>query len=238
MPARGELDGPNAPVSPFLQAEPGAVAKRIAALGVPRRYRPGDHIYRQGETSSWFHVVASGRVKVFMLRPDGSERALAYAEPGASLGEAGCFDGRPRYVSTVATVPSEVLAIGRDAVLDAARTDPEILLEIMRRISYKQRVLHLHVMIDGLPARERVTLLLGHLVEAYGETTLDTADVTARLSIRPGVDELALMVGLTRVTMSREISRLVAEGVLIKDGRNIVVRDLPALRRRVHAVAV
>ena len=46
------------------------------------------------------------------------------------------------------------------------------------------------------------------------------------------------MVGLTRVTTSRELSRLVAEGVLSKDGRDIVVRDLPSLRRRVDAVAV
>lgn len=237
MPARSQPTDPDepAPVSPFLQAEPGAVAARIAELGVSRRYRTGDHIYRQGETSSWFHVVASGRVRVFLLRPDGTERVLAYAEPGASLGEAACFDGRPRYVSSVATQPSEVLAVGRDALLDAARTAPELMLEMMRRIGYKQRVLHLHVMIDGLPARERVTLLLGHLVEAYGEVALDTS---TRLSIRPAVDELALMVGLTRVTMSRELSRLVAEGVLVKDGRTIVVRDLPGLRRRVHAVAV
>ncbi len=239
VPGQGQVDSPEDSASLFLQAEPGtAVGDRIAALGMPRRYRPGEYVYRQGETSSWFHVIASGRVRVFMRRPDGSERVLAYAEPGASLREAACFDGQPRYASCVATLPSEVLTIHRDTALDAARTDPEIMREIMRRIAHKQRVAHLHVMIDGLPARERVTLLLGHLVEAYGETTLDAADVTARLSIRPAVDELALMVGLTRVTMSREISRLVEEGVLIKDGRNIVVRDLPALRERVHAVAV
>lgn len=234
MPTAPDEDEPT-PVSPFLLSGPNALTARIAALGVSRRYRTGDHVYRQGETSTWFHVVISGRVRIYLHRPDGIERVLAYAEPGSSLGEAACFDGRPRHLGSIATQPSEVVAVSRDSLLEAAREDPQLLLEITRRIAYKQRVLQLHILIDGLPARERVTLLLGHLVEAYGEVSLDTS---TRLSIRPAIDELALMVGLTRVTMSRELSRLVAEGVLVKDGRTIVVRDLPALRRRVHAVAV
>ncbi len=223
------------PVSPFMMAGPAELTERIAALGTARHYRSGEHVYRQGEESARFHVVMSGRVRVYLHRPDGTERVLAYAEPGCSIGEAACFDGRPRHLDSVTTQPSEIVSVTRDALLEAARADQELLLEITRRIAYKQRVMQLHVVIDGLPASERVTLLLGHLVEAYGEVTLDTS---ARLSIRPAVDELALMVGLTRVTMSRELSRLVAEGVLLKEGRAIVVRDLPALRRRVHAVAV
>ena len=143
------------------------------------------------------------------------------------------MDGRPRHLASVVTQPSEIVAVTRDALLDAARDAPELLLELTRRIAYKQRVMQLHVLIEGLPARERVVLLLGHLVEAYGEVALDT---TTRLSIRPAVDELGLLVGLTRVTMSRELSRLVAEGLVGKDGRTIVVRDVPDLRRRVHAV--
>jgi len=222
-------------VSPFLLAEPGAVSRRIEALGVPRHVRAGQHLYRQGEASSSFHVLVSGRVRVHMLRPDGTVRVISWAEPGASLGEGACFDGSVNQVSATAIAPCEVLAVGRDALVAAARDDTELLVEVVRRVSHKQRVLHLHVFLDGLPARERVVLLLGHLVEAYGDGALGTS---ARLSVRPPVDELALMVGLTRVTTSREISRLVAEGVLVKDGRHIVVRDLPTLRRRVDAVAV
>lgn len=223
----------DAPVSPFLTEPPGEITDRLAALGTVRDYARGEFVYRQGETSTRFHLVVSGRVRIYLHRPDGTERSLAYADPGATIGEAACFDGRPRHLASVATVPSQIIGITRDALLDAARDTPELLLELTRRIAYKQRVMQLHVLIEGLPARERVILLLGHLVEAYGEVALDT---TTRLSIRPAVDELGLLVGLTRVTMSRELSRLVAEGLVGKEGRAIVVRDLPDLRRRVHAV--
>ncbi|MFC5137913.1 Crp/Fnr family transcriptional regulator [Actinomycetospora rhizophila] len=226
---------PTPTVSPFLLAETGAVSRRVEALGVARTLRTGGHLYRQGERSSAFHVIVRGRVRIHMLRPDGTVRVISWAEPGASLGEGPCFDGAPHPVTATAVVPCEVLSIARDTLVEAAREDPELLVEVVRRVAHKQRVLHLHVCLDGLPARERVALLLGHLVEAYGEGALGAS---ARLSVRPPVDELALMVGLTRVTTSRELSRLVAEGVLQKDGRDIVVRDLPSLRRRVDAVAV
>ena len=180
-------------------------------------------------------MLVSGRVRVHMLRPDGTVRVISWAEPGASLGEGVCFDGGRNPVSATALSPCEVLAVGRDVLVEAARDDPELLVEVVRRVAHKLRVLHLHVCLDGLCARERVVLLLGHLVAAYGDGALGTS---ARLSVRPPVDELALMVGLTRVTTSRELSRLVAEGVLVKDGRRLVVRDLPTLRRRVDAVAV
>ncbi|MEQ3554053.1 Crp/Fnr family transcriptional regulator [Pseudonocardia nematodicida] len=236
--ARGAASAPAAtsvpdaaPVSPFLTGPADdRTAALLAGLGTSRRYARGEHVYRQGERSTRFHLVVSGRVRIYLHRPDGTERSLAYAEPGSSIGEAACLDGRPRHLGAVTTQPSEIVAITRDALLGA---DRELLLEITRRIAYKQRVMQLHVLIEGLPARERVILLLGQLVEAYGEVALDT---TTRLSIRPAVDELALLVGLTRVTMSRELSRLVAEGLVQKEGRSIVVRDLPALRRRVHAV--
>ncbi|MBW0104153.1 Crp/Fnr family transcriptional regulator, partial [Pseudonocardia sp. KRD291] len=94
----GAEDGQPA-VSPFLLGGPNALTSRMAELGSPRRYRTGDHVYRQGETSTFFHVVVSGRVRIYMHRPDGTERVLAYAEAGSSLGEAACFDGRPRHLA-------------------------------------------------------------------------------------------------------------------------------------------
>ena len=106
---------PSPTVSPFLLAEPGPVSRRIEALGVPRPVCAGQHLYRQGEPSSSFHIVVSGRVRVHMLRPDGTVRVISWAEPGASLGEGVCFDGGLNQVSATAITPCELLAVGREA---------------------------------------------------------------------------------------------------------------------------
>lgn len=230
MPA--ERDGARAG-SPFLFTEPPAVSRRIAALGVARAVGRGELVYRQGVASRHFHQVVTGRVRIFMSRPDGHERVIAYGEAGASVGEAGCFDGLPRYASCVAVVDSEVLWISRDAVIGAARADPAIMLEVARRIAHKQRVLSMQVAADGLSAAGRVVVLLAHLAEAYGQ---ERGGASVRLRVRLAVDELAQLVGMTRVTMSRELSRLVAEGLVAKEGRGIVLRDVDEVRRRAAAL--
>ena len=226
---------PELAVSPFLLAETGPVADRLAALGVPRRLRAGDLVMRQGEISGSLHILTSGRLRLSLLRPDGGERVLGYAEPGASVGETACVDRAARAATAVAVIDSEVLVVSREVLLAAARTDPELLLEVARRVAHKQHVLHLHLALDALPARERMVLLLTHLADAHGEPG---PDGLVRLRLHLGVDDLAAIVGLTRVTASRELSRLVAEGVLLKQRRSFVVRDRPALRRLTAAVAV
>jgi CRP-like cAMP-binding protein len=41
---------------------------------------------------------------------------------------------------------------------------------------------------------------------------------------------LAQLIGVTRVTMSRELSRLVADKVVVKGGREIVILNMTVLR--------
>lgn len=213
--------------SPFLLTEDPTIADRIAALGEVRRYRAGEFVYRQGSVSDFFYQVVSGRLRIYLTRADGSERVLSYAEPGAGLGESTCFDGLPRYASCVAVTDSEMSVISRQAVIEAARVQSAILVEMTRRISRKARLFAMHIAADGLPARGRVALVLDHLVEAYGVLQ---PDGSLRLRVQYSLDELSLMIGVTRVTMSRELARLLEEGVVRRHGREIVVPDLDALR--------
>ncbi|WIV54055.1 Crp/Fnr family transcriptional regulator [Amycolatopsis nalaikhensis] len=213
--------------SPFLLTEDPSISESIAALGEPRCYRAGEFVYRQGSTSEYFYQVVHGRLRLYLTRADGSERVLSYAEPGAGFGESTCFDGLPRYASCVAITDSEVLAISLRAIVDAGRHRPDILLEMTRRVSRKSRLFAMHVAADGLPAHGRVALLFDHLVEAYGVVQ---ADGSVRLRVQYSLDELALLVGVTRVTMSRVLAQFVEDDIVRRHGRELVLPNLPALR--------
>lgn len=213
--------------SPFLLTEQPPISATISALGVERAVVRGEYVYQQGALSAHFFELVSGRVRIFIPLPDGTERVLSMVEPGASFGESACFDGLPWYASAVAVAPSRVRVIGRDDVLREARNQPEVMLEIARRLARKQRLLSMHIAVAGMRARERVLLLLNYLLDAYASPTQDGA---ARFVVRHSVGELARMVGLTRVTMSRELSELIQRGLLAKDGRDIVVLDPDAVR--------
>ena len=215
--------------SPFLMSEPQTISARIASLGQPRHYARDEFVFHQGSRSTTLYQVVSGRVRISTARADGVERVLSYADPGAGFGESGAFDGLPMYTSALAVEDSVVTAIPRDAVIAAAREDPELMLEIVRRLVRKQRLLNASILADGLPARARATLLLYRLLEAHGEVR---ADHRGFFRLNLSVEEMALMAGVTRVTMSRELSHLVEAGLVHREGRVFVVQDVPALVAR------
>ena len=218
---------PDSGGSPFLLSEPPTISTRIASLGQPRRYARDEYVYQQGSRSSTLYQVVSGRVRISTARADGVERVLSYADPGAGFGESGAFDGLPMYTSALAVADCVVTAIPRDAILAAGRDDPEIMLEIVRRLVRKQRLLNASIVADGLPARARATLLLYRLLEAHGEVRGTPHQGFFRLNL--SVEEMALMAGMTRVTMSRELSHLVETGLVRREGRTFVVPDVRAL---------
>jgi CRP/FNR family cyclic AMP-dependent transcriptional regulator len=214
-------------ISPFLLPELGAAWEQIRKLGVERDFSPGEYLYRAGDLPTSLHNLLSGRVRVFLGRPDGSERIIAFAERQTTFGEYGIFDSRPRFTSAVAIEPCRVLVVDRAALIAAGKTDPDIFLEIGRRLAQKSRLVTMHLVADGVPARVRVAMILTHLLDAYG---MVESDNTAHLSESHRVDDLAQLIGVTRVTMSRELSRLVADKVVAKGGRKIVILNVTALR--------
>ena len=224
--------GHDASMSPFLDSRESAISLEIAELGTLRTYDAGEFIYRQGEPSPLFFQVRSGCVRIFATLPDGSERVMSYAEVGASFGESGCFDGLPRYASSIAMEPSDVIVIHKEDLVAASVGNPALMLEVARRLAHKQRVLGLHILNDGLPARARVAVLLMQLAGAYGEARSES-DVV--VSARHRLDELALLVGVTRVTFSRELSRLIADGIVRKRGRDLVIADVSGLEMIVQS---
>ena len=212
--------------SPFLLPEVRELPRSIASLGMERTFARGAYLYRQGEPVTSVHYALAGRIRVFMSGIDGSDRDVAFAGPHTTLGEYGIFDDEPRYTSAIAVEDSRVLVIDRAAILSAGRADPEIFIELARRLAQKARLACMHIMYGGLPARVRVATLFVQLLNAYG--TLE-ANNAARLSKSHRVEDFAHLVGVTRVTMSRELARFVEEGILMKIGREIIITDIAAL---------
>src|SRR5258708_19539662 len=92
--------------SPILMDTPGKGLSALAGLGRKQSFTRGEYVYQQGQVSSVFYQLLSGRVRVFISRPDGSQRLLGIVEPGATFGESSCFDRLPYYASPHAMVTS------------------------------------------------------------------------------------------------------------------------------------
>ena len=115
----------------------------------------------------------------------------------------------------------------REAMLEAMRAEPDVTLEILRSITRKQRLFALQLetaMFKKAPAR--VAVILSRLATYYGTPAGGRG---TRLALHLSHEVLANMIGVTRVTVTREIGALIRDGIITRDKRHLIVRH-PAHR--------
>lgn len=211
--------------SPFVLEEQ-RFWDRMAHLGSTRDYPELSFIYHQGECSDCFYYVVSGRVKVFVSRPDGSERTLALMEPGTTFGESSAFDGLPYFASAQALCATRVRAFPAQRVLEEMARNPEVAREVVRGLVRKERLLAAQVeAMTFLDATQRTALSLARLFSDYGVP----APGGRALALRMTQDELARVSGTSRVTVSKVVSDLVRRGLVVKHKWELVAPDLDRL---------
>lgn len=218
------------PSSPIVGDET-RLAELCGHLGSVRRYPKGVLIYQQGEVSNRFYQVVSGRIRIFIGHPDGREHILAIVEPGGLCGEAACFDEVPYCTSAVTVQPSAVRVFAREAMLEAMRIQPDISLEILRSITRKQRLFALQLetaMFRKAPAR--VALILSRLATYYGAPV--ARGRATRIGLHLSHEVLASMIGVTRVTVTREIGALIRDGIITRDKRYLIILQQDRLLER------
>jgi CRP-like cAMP-binding protein len=209
----------------------GQLGDLCAHLASIRTYPKGAFIYQQGETSTRFYQLLSGRVRMLLGNAEGREHLLAIVEPGGLFGEAACFDGLPYATTTVTMQPCTVRVFPREAMLQAMQAEPAVILEILRSIIRKQRLLALQLetaMFKKAPAR--VAFILSRLATYYGTPT--PGGHATRLALHLSHEVLANMIGVTRVTVTREIGALIRDGIITRDKRHLIVRHHERLLER------
>lgn len=200
---------------------------RMAKFGRRRSFRKGEFLYHQGEVDSSFYFILKGRVKVSILREDGAEFVLEVMGRWAICREAAAFDGRPSLASGVALEPVEVIVFDFGLMEEAFRAHPELATALLRITAMKQHVLGLRIQSLASPRPEkRIIELLERLADLYGAT--DESGTLIHMALTH--EQIAAMTGASRVTVTRTLKRLTAEGIISKRGKQIKIMDRMRLK--------
>jgi len=174
-----------------------------APTGAIRRIPRGGTVYRQGEPGTHIFVVTDGRVGISMLRPDGQEFLLDIVGAGALCGEGAAFDGLPRFSSARALEPSEVLTISASRLCELMAKHSELALIVAHTIALKQRTLANRLaQVTQASPELRIKELLAQIPSPENAT------------IRLTHDQIANLIGASRVTVTRAFRRLRKDGTL------------------------
>jgi CRP/FNR family cyclic AMP-dependent transcriptional regulator len=193
-----------------------------------RVYRRGQYLWYQGDDGDRLVVVASGLVKIVLTSAQGDEVVLNTLGPGESAGELAILDGGPRSAAVVAVEPTTVLMLSRGTLLELMGRHRSVLDAVLRALGgLVRRLTEQAGDLIFLDLGGRLAKLLLQLAE---NRSPDNGTVVLDLGLSQS--DFAAMVGATRQAVNRALQLMVARGLISVDGRAIVLRDLPGLRRR------
>ena len=208
--------------SGLTETELGYLAERVA----PRHYSPGEMVFGEGEPCAGLYVVEHGHVRVFKTSTTGREQVLTIDGPGSSVAEIPVFDGGPYPASGAAVDDVTLLFIGKQDFQALCLAHPQVALKVLRVVGARlRRLVGIIEELSFTTVRHRLVSLLFRLAQREGRQTAEGLE----FSLPASHQEMAAQIGTVRELVSRNLSRLQADGLLKVEGRTVVVRDLKLL---------
>ena len=211
-------------INPWFGALPLAERKLMLAVADLQHMHAGEMLYRKGDPVGGFYGVVQGAIKVSTLGGDGREGILSVVEAGNWFGEASLVDGLPR--------PHDATAVQRTVVLVVSQP---AFNRLMQRGVFARaiggllcgRLRALYGMVEDSMLRSTRTRVARRLLAlARGDATMSN---DARASVTVSQEALAMMLGITRQTLSKELKVLAHAGVLSMGYGRIEIVSLPDL---------
>ena len=214
--------------TPLFASLTEAETKALAARTLRKRFQKDEQLFAEGDPCTGLYVVADGKIRIFKLSPSGREQILAVEGPGSSFAELPVFDGGNYPAAASALEDTEVLFISRKDFQNFCREHPDVGLKVIAVVGSRlRRLVGLIEELSFTTVRQRLIALILRLAQAEGVRSTEGI----RIELTKSHQDLASELGTVRELVSRNLSRLEAEGLLDVEGRKIVVKDLQGLRR-------
>jgi CRP/FNR family cyclic AMP-dependent transcriptional regulator len=213
-------------LSPLSEAE------MVALLGDARFERLEEGkvlVVGPEEHAEWMLVVVAGQVQVYerSLR-SGRELTLWVSGDGEAVCVTGLVPRWTRELHLRALESTLMCRVGREALEEAVRANPEVGLRLARTLANRLQLMEDRWadMVEK-EVSERLAALIYMLVESAGVMTKEGPVIPTRYTHK----QLSSMIGSNREAVTRAFADLQEGGAVELKGRRVYVRDLGALRR-------
>ena len=190
-----------------------------------RQFHAGELIFSEDDACVGLYVVRAGNVRIFKSSVGGREQVLAIEGPGNSIAELPVFDGGTYPASAQAVTDCSLVFFSRQDFHALCLQHPQVALKVLRIVGARlRRLVGIIEELSFTTVRHRLIALLVRLGKAEGVRNGDAITVTLSMNN----SELAAQIGTVRELVSRNLSRLQAEGLIVVDGRRL---QIPSLKR-------
>ncbi len=207
--------------APIFKRATEATLARMAQGAALLEYAKGETIYGEDAPAEACYVVLSGRVKLVHLLNDGHERLVHVMGSMDHAGVTNMFRQTTYACSAVAQEACRLVRLQRREFLEAVESCPELAQDLLGVLAIRIRMLTKKLGSQGSRIGARLAAFILH------RTRFGAAGDAIDLGMSR--EELANMMGTARETLSRNLSRLVAEKLVAVSGRRVTILDRKGL---------
>lgn len=195
--------------------------EQIAPLASTRDFAKREMVLAKGPPVPYLCFLMEGRLQAIDFTLDGREVGLYFIEPGDYFGELSLIDGEAQPEFVIATDRARVVLLPGAEIRPILFSSPQLAEALSRRLAQRVRqqlsqrqILAVANPLHRICAQLQMQIMIGG---TPGQTP-------QQLIIKaPTHQELAIMVNLTRETVTRTFQVLLAQGVLTRQGDELLV---------------
>lgn len=203
-----------------------AVISVLAERSFVKRLKRNEIMFVEGEPAKGLFVVASGAIRAFRTAADGREQVIHVERAITTIAEVPVFDEGNYPSTTAADEPSTVYFLDKKLILNTALQHPDLALAAVRLLASRLR--RCAELVETLSLHEVGQRLARFLLHEAAVDGVETSDGT-RITLGLTHNQLAARIGTVREVVTRTLTRLQDQKVIVHEGRSILVPNMRAL---------
>ncbi len=200
--------------------------RSVAERAFERRYQKDEVLFVTGEVARGMYVIVEGAVRAYRVSSDGREQVIHVERTGATIAEVPIFDDGAYPSTAAAEEETLTLFIDKNDVRRLCLQHPEIMLTALKLLAGRLR--RCAELVEALSLRE-VGQRLARFLLAEARRRGTRTDDGISVNLTQTNQQIAARVGSVREVVSRAFTRLQHDGLIVFEGRRLIIRDEAAL---------
>ncbi|MGI9523968.1 MAG: Crp/Fnr family transcriptional regulator [Hyphomicrobiaceae bacterium] len=218
---------------PLFQGVEPAEIEILEQRCVLRHYDAGEEILGYLDGGDDVYFIVSGKAKVIIYSSLGKVVGFRDLVPGDMFGEYAAIDGGTRSASIEAEADSLVAVVPSGEFRGIVAREPSVAMALLQHLTKQLRALTKRVFeFSTLAVNNRIQAELLRLAKEVVPAS-DVGSNSARISPSPTHVEIAARISTHREAVTRQFSQLSKDGIIAREGRELIVLDVARLEKMV-----
>jgi CRP/FNR family transcriptional regulator len=198
----------------------------LSGRAIERCFKKDEVLFIAGEEARGLYVIVEGAVRAFRASLDGREQVIHVERAGATIAELPVFDEGTYPSTAAAEEDTTVLFIDKQDVRRLCLEHPQIPLAALKVLAARLR--RCAELVEALSLRE-VGQRLARFLVAEARRNGTRTETGSWMDLIQTNQQIAARIGSVREVVSRAFTRLQHEGLIVVEGRHLIIPDEVAL---------